>query len=76
MDEAALITLQNEISELEQELADKKHRLEEARTSLEKQTSDAATIQKPLSGDSSEINTTDTVESATLSIQDIFHQQF
>jgi superfamily II DNA or RNA helicase len=56
MDEASLITLQNEISELEQKLADKKHRLEEARASLEKQTSDAATIQKPLSGDSSQVS--------------------
>jgi superfamily II DNA or RNA helicase len=54
MDEAYLITLQNEIFELEQKLADKKHWLEEARTSLEKQTTDAATTQKPLSGDSSQ----------------------
>jgi superfamily II DNA or RNA helicase len=56
MDEASLITLQNEIAELEQKLADKKYRLEEARTSLEKQTADAATIQKPLSGDSSQVS--------------------
>jgi len=52
MDEASLLALQNEIFELEQKLADKKHRLEEARTSLEKQTANAVTIQKPLSGDS------------------------
>jgi len=54
MDETSLVTLQNEISELEQKLADKKHRLEEARTVLEKLTADVATTQKPLSGDSSQ----------------------
>jgi len=52
MDEISLLTLQNEISELEQKLADKKQRLEEARTTLEKQTTDMMTI--PLLGDSSQ----------------------
>jgi len=53
MDEASLVILKDEIAELEQKLADKKHRFEEARTALEKQTADAATTQKPLSADSS-----------------------
>jgi superfamily II DNA or RNA helicase len=54
MVEASIVTLQNEIAELEQKLADKKHRLEEARASLEKQTADATITQKLLSGDSSQ----------------------
>ena len=54
MDETSLLTLQNEIAELEQKLADKKHRLEEAQTALAKQTADAAATQKMLSGDSSQ----------------------
>ena len=54
MDETSLLTLQNEISELEQKLADKKQRLEEALTTLEKQTTDVITMQKSLLGDSSQ----------------------
>ena len=54
MDEISLLTLQNEISELEQKLADKKQRLEEARTTFEKQTTDVITMQKSLLGDSSQ----------------------
>jgi len=54
MDEVSLSNLQNEIAELEQKLADKKHRLEEAQAALEKQTADAATTQKLLSRDSSQ----------------------
>ena len=53
MDEASLVTLKDEIAELEQKLADKKHRFEEARTALEKQTASTVTTQKPLSADSS-----------------------
>ena len=52
MDEASLVILKNEIAELEQKLADKKHRLEEARAALEKQPADATTTQKLLSEDS------------------------
>jgi len=59
MDEAFLLTLQNEIAELEQKLADKKHRLEETRSALEKQTADAATTQKPLSRASSQVSLID-----------------
>jgi superfamily II DNA or RNA helicase len=44
MDETSLITLQDEIAELEQKLADKKHQLEEERTTLEKQTTVQATL--------------------------------
>jgi len=54
MDETSLLTLQNEISELEQKLADKKRSLEEAQAVFEKQTSDRTTMQKPLSKDSSQ----------------------
>ena len=54
MDKASLVTLQKEIAELEQTLADKKHQFEEARTALEKQTAEAAAMQKPLSGDLSQ----------------------
>jgi superfamily II DNA or RNA helicase len=54
MDEVSLITLQDEIAELEQKLADKKLQLEEARTILGKQTADVVTTQKPLSCDSSQ----------------------
>jgi len=54
MDETSLLTLQNEISELEQKLADKKQRLEEALTTLEKQTTDVITMQKSRLGDSSQ----------------------
>jgi hypothetical protein len=56
MDETSLVTLQNEIAELEQKLADKKHLLEETLSALEKQTADAAITQKPLSGDSSQVS--------------------
>jgi hypothetical protein len=54
MDEASIVTLQNEIAEIEQKLADKKHRLEKALATLEKQTADATTTQKLLSEDSSQ----------------------
>jgi superfamily II DNA or RNA helicase len=54
MDEASLLTLQSEIEELEQKLANKKHQLEETRTTLAKQTADAVITQKPLSEDSSQ----------------------
>jgi len=53
MDKASIVTLQNEIAELEQKLADKKHRLEELCAALEKQTADTTTMQKLLSEDSS-----------------------
>ena len=55
MDETSLLlTLQDEITQLEQKLADKKHQLEETRAVIEKQTATAATTQEPLSGDSSQ----------------------
>jgi len=55
MDETSIVVaLQNEIAELEQKLADKKHWLEEARAALGKQTVNATTMQKLLSGDSSQ----------------------
>jgi superfamily II DNA or RNA helicase len=54
MDKASLLILQNEISELEHKLADKKHILEEAQAVFEKQTSDITTTQKPLSKDLSQ----------------------
>jgi len=54
MDEASLLILQNEISELEQKLADKKHRLEEALVVLENQTSEQTIMQKSLSEDLSQ----------------------
>jgi hypothetical protein len=54
MNEASLSILQEEIAELEQKLAEKKHRFEEAQTALAKQTADAVTTQKQLSGDSSQ----------------------
>jgi len=38
MNEASLLTLQKEIAELEQLLADKKHQLKEAQTIFTKQT--------------------------------------
>jgi hypothetical protein len=41
MNEASLLTLQKEIAELEQLLADKKHQLKEAQTVLTKQTADS-----------------------------------
>jgi len=53
MYETSLLTLQDEITQLEQKLADKKHQLEETRAVIEKQTATAATTQEPLSGDSS-----------------------
>jgi len=56
MNEASLVTLQKEIAELEQSLADKKHRLEEVQATLAKQTADTATRQKTLSGDSLQIS--------------------
>ncbi|MDR2921830.1 MAG: DEAD/DEAH box helicase [Treponema sp.] len=60
MDETSLLTLQNEIAELEQALADKKHRLEEARAALKKQTAYAATAQKPLAEDLSQASLIET----------------
>jgi hypothetical protein len=54
MDEASIVTLQNEIAEIEQKLADKKRQLEEARAVLEKQTADVTTTKKLPSGDSSQ----------------------
>jgi len=56
MNEESLLILQNEISELEQKLADKKHRFEEAKAVFEKQTSDQTTTQKPLSKNSSQVS--------------------
>jgi hypothetical protein len=53
MNEASLLTLKNEIAELEQKLADKKRQFEEEQIALEKQTADTTIMQKPLSGDSS-----------------------
>jgi len=49
-----LLTLQKEITELEQQLADKKRQFEEARAALEKQTANAMATQKLLSGASSQ----------------------
>jgi cell division protein FtsL len=54
MDETSLLILQNEISELEKKLADKKHRLEEALVVFENQTSDQTIMQKSLSKDLSQ----------------------
>jgi hypothetical protein len=54
MDEASLLTLQNEIAELEQKLADKKYQLERTRTALKKQIADTVIMQKLLSEDSSQ----------------------
>jgi len=51
MDEASIVTLQNEIAELEQKLADKKHSLEEAQAAFEKQTANVITTKKMPSGD-------------------------
>ena len=56
MNEESLLILQNEISELEQKLADKKHRFEEAKAVFEKQTSNQPAIQKPLSEDTSQVS--------------------
>jgi len=56
MNEESLLVLQNEISELEQKLADKKHILKEAKAVFEKQTSNQTTIQKPLSEYSSQVS--------------------
>jgi len=44
MDEASLLTLQDEITELEQKLADKKHQLEETRAALAEQPTEALKI--------------------------------
>jgi len=46
MNEASLLTLQKEIAELEQLLADKKHQLKEAQIILAKQTANSTTTQK------------------------------
>ena len=48
MNEASLLTLQKEIAELEQLLADKKHQLKEAQTILAKQTANSTTTPKPI----------------------------
>jgi len=48
MNEASLLTLQKEIAELEQLLADKKHQLKEAQTILAKQTANSTTTPKQI----------------------------
>ena len=49
MDEASLLTLKNEIAELEQTLANKKRRFEELKTALADQATRTITTQEPLS---------------------------
>jgi len=54
MDEASLSTLQNEIAEIEQKLAIKKRKLEEAQAALEKQTADTTTTHELFSENTSQ----------------------
>jgi len=48
MNETSLLTLQNEIAELEQLLADKKHQLKEAQTVLAKQAVESTATQNQI----------------------------